>query len=430
VPLDRRREWYRYHHLLRELLTVELKRREPELVPRLHARAAEWCEANGLPDVAIDHAQAAGDADRVARLVWERAQPAYAGGRADTARRWLQWFDDRGLIGRYPLIAVMGAEAGVLLGDPAAAERWAAVAERALAEEPLADRKAVEAELALVRALLCRDGVARMRADAEFAWGRLDPGYTTRGWALLLRAISYLLDDETDRADPILAHAIDIYTHLGGMPGAAAATAMRSLVAIERQDWDEAETLAQRALEIVRDRHLDDYIMSPLVHAVVARTSLHRGEVARAQEHLGRAARLRPLLTDAFPHFAVLTLLELARGYLTLNDPAGARTVLRQARDILRLRPDLGILPRRAEELRERLDAAHGGTVGPSSLTIAELRLLPLLATHLSFKEIGERLHVSRHTVKSQAISVYRKLGVSSRGEAITRVRELGLLGS
>jgi LuxR family maltose regulon positive regulatory protein len=431
VPLDRRREWYRYHHLLRDLLTVELKRREPELVPRLHARAAEWFEANGLPEVAIDHAQAAGDADRVARLVWERAQPAYASGRADIARRWLKWFEDQGLIGRYPQIAVMGAEAGVLLGDPAAAERWAAVAERALADETLPDRREVEAELALVRAIMCRDGVERMRADAEFAWRRLDPGSTTRGWALLLQAISYLLDDEADRADLILAHAIDIYIHLGGMPGAAAATAMRSLVAAERQDWDEAETLAKRALEIVRDRHLDDYyIMSPLVHAVVARTALHRGDVARAREHLARAARLRPLLTYAFPHFAVLTLLELARGYLTLNDPAGTRTVLRQARDILQLRPDLGILPRRTEELRERLDAVHGGTVGPSSLTIAELRLLPLLSTHLSFKEIGERLQISRHTVKSQAIAVYRKLGVSSRGEAITRVHELGLLGS
>jgi LuxR family maltose regulon positive regulatory protein len=66
--------------------------------------------------------------------------------------------------------------------------------------------------------------------------------------------------------------------------------------------------------------------------------------------------------------------------------------------------------------------------VGASSLTTAELRLVPLLSTHLSFREIGERLHVSRYTVKTQAISVYRKLGVSSRSEAITRMQELGLL--
>ena len=63
-----------------------------------------------------------------------------------------------------------------------------------------------------------------------------------------------------------------------------------------------------------------------------------------------------------------------------------------------------------------------------SALTAAELRLLPLLATHLTFREIGERFFVSRNTVKSQAISVYRKLGVSSRSDAIERAAELGLL--
>ena len=108
VPLDRHREWYRYHHLFRELLQAELDRREPELITELHARAAAWCEANGLPEMAIDHAQAAGDADRVARLVALLAQPAYAGGRVDTVRRWLAWFEDRGLIERYPAIAVLG----------------------------------------------------------------------------------------------------------------------------------------------------------------------------------------------------------------------------------------------------------------------------------------------------------------------------------
>jgi LuxR family maltose regulon positive regulatory protein len=59
---------------------------------------------------------------------------------------------------------------------------------------------------------------------------------------------------------------------------------------------------------------------------------------------------------------------------------------------------------------------------------VAELRLLPYLSTHLSFREIGERLHISRHTVKTQAISVYRKLGVSSRSEAIAKAHEIGLL--
>ena len=121
VPLDRRRRWYRYHHLFRELLTTELDRREPDLVPQLHTRAAGWWEANGLPETAIHHAQAAGDADRVARLVWKLALPAYGAGRVDTARRWFGWFEGQGLLGRYPPVAVLGAWLHALVGEPVAA---------------------------------------------------------------------------------------------------------------------------------------------------------------------------------------------------------------------------------------------------------------------------------------------------------------------
>ena len=70
----------------------------------------------------------------------------------------------------------------------------------------------------------------------------------------------------------------------------------------------------------------------------------------------------------------------------------------------------------------------RGAVVGVSALTAAELRLLPYLPTHLSFREIGARLYVSQHTVKSQAISIYRKLGVTSRSQAIERAKSVGLL--
>jgi LuxR family maltose regulon positive regulatory protein len=103
--------------------------------------------------------------------------------------------------------------------------------------------------------------------------------------------------------------------------------------------------------------------------------------------------------------------------------------VLGQAREILRRRPDLGILPAQVNELRSKLDLGRGGTVGVSSLTTAELRLLPLLPTHLTFREIGQRLYVSQHTVKTQAMSIYRKLGASSRSQAVQRLQQLGLGG-
>ena len=56
--------------------------------------------------------------------------------------------------------------------------------------------------------------------------------------------------------------------------------------------------------------------------------------------------------------------------------------------------------------------------------------MLPCLATHLSFREMGDGLHLSRHTVKSHAMAIYRKLDATSRSAAVERARELGLLDS
>ena len=172
----------------------------------------------------------------------------------------------------------------------------------------------------------------------------------------------------------------------------------------------------------------DDYWTSALVYAWAARAALHRRDIAQARFYLGRASRLRPLLTYALPVVSVQALLEMARSYITLADPGGAAAVLSAGPR----HPPATAGPRRPprrrpSELQSRLATIKAGAVGASSLTAAELRLLPLLSTHLSFREIGERLFVSSHTVKTQAYSVYRKLGVSSRSEAVARMHELGL---
>ena len=98
--------------------------------------------------------------------------------------------------------------------------------------------------------------------------------------------------------------------------------------------------------------------------------------------------------------------------------------------ELLRRRPGLGTLVDEADVLRARLAQEHGASVpGASALTTAELRLLPILTTHLSFPEIAAELFLSPHTIRSQMKSIYRKLGVNSRNQAVTRAREAGLLG-
>jgi LuxR family maltose regulon positive regulatory protein len=427
VPLDRRREWYRYHHLFRDLLQAELRRREPDLVQDLHSRAAAWYEANAMPEAAIEHAQAAGDIDCVARLVLEHAQPAWAGGRVVTVLRWMEWLRDATSAEHYGAIAVHGSLIFALLGHPSAAERWAAAAERGPSAGTLPDGSTMEGTLAYLRAILCRDGVDEMRRDAQIAWEGLSPASPYRATMLHTEGISYLVQGDHDKADPILAHAFDVATGANALPLAALILAERCIVAAQRDRWTEVATLAQRAVALVEAGRFEDYWTSALVYAWAARDALHRRDLPMARYYVGRAARLRPLLTYALPVVSVQALLELTRSYIALADPGGAAAVLRQVHDILQQRPDLGVLPRQAEELHSRLAKLKAVAVGASSLTAAELRLLPLLSTHLSFQEIGERLYLSKNTVKTQAYSVYRKLGVSSRSGAVTRTHELGL---
>jgi len=428
IPLDRRRQWYRLHPLFRKLLRARLERREPALAGELAGRAAEWYERNHLPERAIEYAMAAGDRDRAERLVVDMALPMYQAGRTAVLRRWFDWFETCGPAGPSVQLAVLGAWLSALAGRPAAAERWADAAARASSREPSPDGdNPVDGWRALLGAALCRDGVERMRSDAETAVALLPAGSRWRPTAHLLLGIAYLLAGDPDAADRALADAAQLGED-DGVDAATVALAEQALVAISRGAWEEAETLAERARSTSRGVWLEQHLTCVLLHAVSARLAIHRGEIPSAREHLAQAERLRRQLSHVLPHFAVQAQLELARGHRALTDAAASRAVLWDVDDVLRRRPDLGVLGQQADELRTQLDTLRGHAIGASSLTAAEIRLFQLLDSHYSFREIGGQLDLSQHTVKSQAMSIYRKLGVSSRSQAIQHGRDLGLL--
>ncbi len=429
VPLDRHREWYRYHHLLRELLRAELRRREPDRAQDLHFRAAVWFEANAMPQTAIDHAQAAGDYDRVARLILELQQPVWASGRVETVRRWMEWIREVTAAEYYGAIAAHGSLIFALLGQPGEAERWMTAAERASPAGVLPDGSTMEGTLAYLRACLCRDGTAEMRRDARAALAGLSPASPYRATMLYSEGLSYLLEGEPARAEPVLARALDVAAHTGSPPLTALILTQQCSAAAQRKSWSEVTSLAQRAAAIVQAGHFDDYWSSALVYAWAARDALHRGDTSRGRFYLGRASRLRPLLTYMLPVVSVQALLEMAHSYITLADGAGAAAVLTQAHGIFQQRPDLGNLPAQAGELEAKLATIEARAAGPTALTAAELRLLPLLSTHLPVPEIAAELFLSPHTIKSEIKSIYRKLGATTRTQAVTRSRELGLFG-
>jgi LuxR family maltose regulon positive regulatory protein len=135
------------------------------------------------------------------------------------------------------------------------------------------------------------------------------------------------------------------------------------------------------------------------------------------------------LLTYLEPHLAVQARIELIRVHLALSDLAGARTLMHEVDELLRRRPGLGTLAGEAAALRAQLSRQRGtGSPGASALTAAELRVLPMLSTHQTSAEIAAELFLSLHTIKSQQASLYRKLGASTRGQAVARARQLGLL--
>jgi len=429
VPLDHRGQWYRYHHLFRDLLLAELERVEPGLLPVLRGRAAAWYLANDVPEEALEYSILAGDVETVARLLQTLWSPVYRQGRTATLQRWFSWLDERGGIEGRPLVAMNAAFLAERTGQPAQAERWADAVDRWQKDASPPPDAYTEAMAATLRAVSCRRGAEQMRADADEAAQKFAAANFVPGVAPLLQGTARVLCGDLDDGDAFFSDALSLEEERGSPDITALTLCERSLVAMARHQWDHAESFAGCAHARIRQGGVEDSYAAALTSAVQARAAVHRGDVPAARRELMNALRLRPLMTYAHPHWAVQLRFVLIRVHLALADVAGARTIMREADEILRRRPLLGILVGEAQDLRDRLATERrSASLTASSLTAAELRLLPMLSTHLPVHEIAAEMYLSPHTVRAQGKSIYRKLGVAGRVQAIARARELGLL--
>lgn len=422
VPLDRCSGRFRYHRLLSEFLVANLARREPALVARLHQRASLWFEQRDMPIEAVRHAMAADDPDRVADLLAAHAQPIFDGGGMATVNRWFAWFDADDRSDRYPEIALMAALANSARGDPVAAERWKAAAARGR------DRLGPMAPVArLADALFCVHGIDQMLADAQQAQRVLPADSDWYATAVAVEGLALLWNGMPGPAEERLELAAETGRRYQSFPTAVYALATLAILALGRGALERAEELATHAQGLVEHHQLEAHATSTLPFVAGARCMLRHGEPLRAQRTLHRAYGLRPALSISMPGIALHTMLEMVDAAIELADITGARQVLREASRIVEQRP-LGHLEERYRNLKDLLAALPTGKTGVATLTTAELRVLPYLRTHLSFPEIGERLFLSRHTVKTQALSIYRKLGASTRSEAVAEALRMGLL--
>ena len=431
LQLDRNGQRWRYHTLFRDLLGRELRRQGDERVRTLNHRAALWTLESGDPETAIRYAAEARDHELLDGLIQRAALPVYNSGRIATATEWLGWFDDDRLLEQHTPVAVLGAWGNAYSGRPHEAERWLRAAELGADgyTGQLVDRSAsVASWVAVLRAGLCPDGPERMRTDSEQALESLAPGSMWRRYAHLLLGCAARMSGDSDAAEREWDVALELAQSSGADPLTAQVMGQRALLALERGDLAAAREMLA-VVQMLPGPPLGSYATHGMAVAALARLSLVEGDHERAGRELMRAQSLRPLLTWALPWGAVRVRLELAHVALGLLDEVACRTLLMEIKEIQARRPSLGVLLDDIARLETQVGAlATKNWNWAASLTAAELRILPLLATYLTLDEIGERLFLSRHTVKSHVTAIYRKLGASSRSEAVERAVELGLL--
>jgi LuxR family maltose regulon positive regulatory protein len=422
TPNDRSDTSYRYHELFAGVLRTELDRLEPGRATDLHARASEWCEAHGDTHGAIGHAIDAHDVQRAGRLLWESVLGDLARGHGELTEGWLGRFTDAEIRSQ-PFLALVSAAGCLAAGDLYEAERWTSTAAGAgESTEP------VRAGVAIMRAGIGRQGVTQMGIDASLGQALLEEGSEWQALCLLLDGVALHLS-----GDPIQARdSLQEGAHRSAVSAPlvqALCLAQLALLTAEEHDRDKAAAFADRARAQVERCGLGRCPSTALVFAVSAALRAERGQVEEARADLRQSLDLLAELTDPSAWYAIECRILLARATLKVGGPSGARDLLAPAVGPVAREPEAGVLAQWLREAQRDVEAALDSIAQTEwSLTAAELRLLGYLPSHLSFREIAERLFVSPNTIKTHARGIYRKLGVSCRGSAVEYARDAGLV--
>ena len=419
VPLDRTDTEYRYHPLLAQALRTELRLREPELEPALHARASGWYEHQGDPSLAVEHSLQADDLERAGALLWEATPELLGFGHSAMLSRRLTTFTRDQVKACAPL-ALSAASAQLALGDCALAEHWTAVAEQASGSTS-------DPGLHDLRAAVAHDPAAMQHAAARAA--ELAPDDSPwRSFACLFEGMALRLRGDSDSAREQLEDGARRGVALAPV-SQALCLGQLTLLAIDEGDWDEAEGRAAIARAQVDRVGLEEFPLSALVFAASAVAHAHTSRPQASERDARQAERLLHELGAFTPWYAAQCQIALAWAALRLSDAARARRLLVEAARGLRgLASETAAHAslRACQEQIEIVSAARAEDA--EQLTTAELRVLQFLPTHLSFPEIADELYVSRNTVKTHVRAVYRKLTATSRSEAVDHARDAGLL--
>jgi LuxR family maltose regulon positive regulatory protein len=427
VPLDDRRQWYRYHQLFAQLLRLQLGAHEPTLVPVLHRRAAAWHRQAGNVDEAIGHASAAGDLAEAGALIARHWAAHWLGGQRATVARWLDGLPQEAIMADPPVALIAAWSRGFQGASKQDTERWLAAAEDEGYGGPPPDGMGSQAfGAALARATLIFDDVGRSAAAARRALELAGDQPTEFSWAGSALGQALYLSGQAAEARPWLEGLVSQVPASVQPYAVVTALAVLSLLAAD-QDDPAAAALAHRAVATAEAQGVNFEPLSGMVYLALGRALGRQGELAEAEVQLGRALEL--FQVDSMGLHRTYGLLVLASVRHGRSDLPGARALVDQARELVEQSTDPGMLPAVLEQTEEALGSRPRRPVQVAApLTERELAVLRLLPTRLSTREIGRELYVSPNTVRSQVQAIYRKLQVNSRAEAVTNARQLGLL--
>jgi LuxR family transcriptional regulator, maltose regulon positive regulatory protein len=425
LPLDRRDEWFRFHALLGEMLRSELHRVEPEVEAELHRRASAWWSAHGDSGRAIHHAIEGGDADRAGELLWAGVPEYMASGRWATVKRWIDRVGPERLVAD-PFLSLTAAHGFLSRGEGAPARHWAEVTRSLLPDAPSRKTQPLVAGLALLDATLACGDVTDMRDHVAAAVDALPEDDQWMSMCRTLDGVALHLMGREDEARDALTEGARRAAVTGVPIIQCLALAQLALLAADVDDWQVARMLASQARAQTDRSGLGDYPTMAIVMATSAYVRARTGAAEEALADLRLAERLVARVDEFGSWFKAEVPIVLARAAMALGEARRAIELVIESERAGRPISDAPSLELWRDEVRETASGASFAAAG--ELTPAELRVLRFLPTHLTFPQIAAEVYVSPNTVKTQAQAVYRKLGVSSRREAVARAAEAGII--
>jgi len=417
IRLDTTGEWYRYHHLFRDMLLLEARRSIPDRLPDLNRRAAAWFETSGYPAAAVDHLLAAGDREQAMFLMRLVGPDLLGSGQLRTLRK---------ILGRLASDGELDALCSLLSGwDHYLTGRYEEarhLLDRATATLP--------ADLDPMRTMPLRINLALGKGDVGIALDGarevVAAGDIEARPSELTTAVgaAFAWAGLPEEARTTLAVAFERTQVEKRVTAHAMALVAAAVVEFHSASREAARIAAQRALDFATFSGLGEYHgIAPAV-AILATTG-SSDATAKAEHAVVLARRATTML-------GVVFVLTIAGDVLLQNGADRGRELLDEAHRLIRQCPDPGI----NHPLLERVSAKHRVTQPRSAATAGlveqlsgrEMAVLRYLPSAFSLPEIARELYVSPNTVKTQCSAIYRKLAVTNRQAAVQAARELRLL--